>query len=115
MKSFEEIEKDKRIVSIENVCGHLDGTGIIKLPYCGMSTVVFTKDEEGWEHVSVAPLKKNMMPTWDDMRILKEMFWEDDEEVHQIHPKKSEYVNVVSNCLHLWRPSKGWAQFEQGV
>lgn len=29
----------------------------------------------------------------------------DDEEAYQIHPKKSEYVNVVDNCLHLWKPN----------
>ena len=114
MKSYEDIAKSERFVSIEKVSGCLEGTGIIKLPYCGMSSVVFTSSE-GWEHVSVAPLKKNMMPTWDDMCILKEMFWNDDEEVHQIHPKKKEYVNLINNCLHLWRPSKGWAQSEQEV
>ena len=36
--------------------------------------------------------------------MLKDVFFEDEEEAYQIHPKKSEYVNAVENCLHLWKP-----------
>lgn len=65
-------------------------------------SVVFSDDENGWEHVSFSPYN-GKMPTWDDMCKLKELFWKDEEEVIQIHPKKSEYVNMMENCLHLWR------------
>lgn len=65
-------------------------------------TVVFGFNENGWEHISVSPYK-GKLPTWDDMCEIKDMFWEDEEAVIQIHPKKSEYVNIVDNCLHLWR------------
>ncbi len=58
----------------------------------------------GWEHVSVCPYKKHITPSWDDMCKLKEMFWNDKECVVQYHPPKSEYVNNLQNCLHLWRP-----------
>lgn len=54
--------------------------------------------------MSVSQKKKFNMPTWNDMCALKDMFFKDDEEVYQIHPKKSEYVNVIENCLHLWKP-----------
>ena len=64
--------------------------------------MVFGFDESGWEHVSVSPYK-GKMPTWDDMCAIKDIFWDDEEAVIQIHPKKSEYVNVKDNCLHLWR------------
>lgn len=57
----------------------------------------------GWEHVSIAPAKSRITPSWDDMCRLKEMFFEDDEAVIQIHPPKAEYVNNKPNCLHLWR------------
>lgn len=57
----------------------------------------------GWEHVSVRPLN-GTMPTWDDMCFIKDMFWEDKDCVVQYHPPKSEYVNNVDNCLHLWKP-----------
>ena len=38
------------------------------------------------------------------MCVLKDIFFDDEEEVYQIHPKKSEYVNQQENCLHLWKP-----------
>lgn len=57
----------------------------------------------GWEHVSVAPYRKNITPSWDDMCMIKDIFFKDDEAVIQIHPPKAEYVNLKENCLHLWR------------
>lgn len=52
------------------------------------------------------PLERQpyLIPTWDDMCVLKDIFFDDEEEVYQIHPKKSEYVNLSENCLHLWEP-----------
>ncbi len=32
------------------------------------------------------------------------MFFNEDETVVEYHPAKSEYVNNIPNCLHLWRP-----------
>ena len=58
----------------------------------------------GWEHVSVAPYNRRITPSWDDMCAVKDMFFRDDEIVVQYHPAKSEYVNNMPNCLHLWRP-----------
>ena len=58
----------------------------------------------GWEHVSIAPYDRKTVPSWDDMCRLKDMFFEDDEVVVQYHPAKSQYVNNLPNCLHLWRP-----------
>lgn len=65
-------------------------------------SVVFGFNECGWEHVSVSPYS-GKTPSWDDMCTIKDMFWNDEEAVIQIHPKKSEYVNIQDNCLHLWR------------
>ena len=58
----------------------------------------------GWEHVSVCPYKRQYTPSWDDMCTVKDMFFHEDETVVQYHPAKSEYVNNMPNCLHLWRP-----------
>lgn len=59
-----------------------------------------------WEHVSVS-LKNGKTPTWDMMCFVKDLFFTDDETVVQYHPKKSQYVNMHKNCLHLWRNAKG--------
>ena len=65
-------------------------------------TVVWGANEDGWEHVSFSPFG-GKLPGWNDMCILKNIFFEDEEEAIQIHPKKSEYINLKENCLHLWR------------
>jgi hypothetical protein len=57
---------------------------------------------DGWEHVSVSI--KRRPPNWQEMCFVKDLFWDDEEEVIQFHPPKSEYVNFHPNCLHLWRP-----------
>lgn len=66
-------------------------------------SVVFSYNEGGWEHVSVAPYDGHT-PTWDEMCQIKDIFFDDEEVVLQFHPKKSQYVNMMGNSLHLWRP-----------
>ena len=60
----------------------------------------------GWEHVSVAPVKSWRIPTWEEMCMIKNIFFMPEEVVVQYHPAESEYVNLKENCLHLWRPTK---------
>ena len=57
----------------------------------------------GWDHVSVAPLKNRIIPSWEVMCKVKDVFFKPEEAVIQIHPPKGEYVNNMPNCLHLWR------------
>lgn len=56
----------------------------------------------GWEHVSMDGKKR--MPTWEEMCQLKDMFFEDNECCVQYHLPKSEYVNNIPYCLHIWKP-----------
>lgn len=77
---------------------------LVKLPDCGTCSVIWGDNERGMEHVSVSPRKKLRVPTWNDMCVLKDIFFGCEEEVYQIHPKASEYVNIRENCLHLWKP-----------
>ena len=55
----------------------------------------------GWEHVSVSV--HNRCPTWPEMAFIKDLFWEKDDLVVQMHPPESDYVNNHPYCLHLWR------------
>lgn len=80
---------------------------MMKLPDCGTVSVVWGYNEKGYEHVSVSPMHKFRIPTWNDMATLKDRFFYHEEEAYQIMPKHSEYVNLVENCLHLWRPANG--------
>ena len=58
-------------------------------------------DQCGWEHVSVS--LPNRCPTWDEMCFVKDLFWDEEDFVVQMHPPKSDYVNCHPYCLHLWR------------
>lgn len=51
-------------------------------------------------------------PTWAEMCEVKDIFWSEEEMVVQIHPKKSQYVNMTE-ALHLWRPKDGdWSKLD---
>ena len=56
----------------------------------------------GWEHVSVSPYIRRIIPSYDDMCKLKDMFWNEDEDAIHIFPRKDNYVNNLENCIHLW-------------
>lgn len=80
-------------------------TAFVNLPSGVRASIIVGFNESGWEHVSME-LYARRLPTWEEMCFIKNIFWEDEEEVIQIHPKKSEYVNMTE-ALHLWRPVNG--------
>jgi hypothetical protein len=63
---------------------------------------VIISNGQGWEHASVST--PNRCPTWEEMAFVKDLFWEPEDVVMQIHPAQSEYINCHPYCLHLWRP-----------
>lgn len=58
-----------------------------------------------WEHLSVS--HSNKIPSWLCMEEMKEMFFEDDEECFQFHPKMDNYINNNEYTLHIWRRKDG--------
>ncbi len=72
---------------------------------------VIASSSGGWDHVSVSLITVTesktieRCPKWNEMCFIKDLFFEDEEEVIQFHPKKSEYVNAHPYVLHLWRPT----------
>jgi hypothetical protein len=73
-------------------------------PATGHLLNVIASDGGGWEHVSVSIVGSDQTPTWGDMAHVKDLFWEPQDAVMQLHPPHSEYVNNHHGCLHLWRP-----------
>lgn len=65
---------------------------------------VILSDGFGWDHVSAS--YKNRCPTWEEMSMLKDLFFDEEEAVMQIHVPKSHHVNNHPYCLHLWRPQE---------
>lgn len=100
MRTLDELKTNKRLL-----IGHIgiDG-GAGEIHIGEWSGSIIWSFGGGWEHVSVSPYKKRITPSWDDMCCIKDIFFRDDECVIQYHPPKSEYVNNMPNCLHLWKP-----------
>ena len=61
------------------------------------------------EHVSAKGVfaGNTYTPSWDEMCFVKDQFFDEEEVVIQLHPKRSEYVNMSKNTLHLWREVNG--------
>lgn len=85
--------------------------GVFVIPHykiANYSINCIVSDGMGWQHVSVTisstQRKVERCPTWEEMCFVKNMFWNDDECIMQLHPPKSEYVNNHQHCLHLWKP-----------
>jgi hypothetical protein len=102
MKSLNEIKKNPK-VTILNLAED-GGNGFIQLhPKMKPAVVVFSWGL-GWDHVSVS--YSNRCLTWDEMCVIKAIFFKEDEWVAQYHPAETDYVNNYPYCLHLWRPQK---------
>ena len=72
-----------------------------------VATAADAEGSEGWDHVSVRVEKRggisqSRTPTWEEMCLVKDLFWEEEDCVVQFHPPRSQYVNNV-DALHLWR------------
>lgn len=78
-----------------------NGVFIIPAKPASIKLRVIASDGDGWEHVSVSTYKR--CPTWEEMCLIKSLFWDDDDCVVQFHPPESDYVNFHPFCLHLWR------------
>jgi hypothetical protein len=74
----------------------------------GRKVFVIASDGLGWEHVSAHVLdgKEFRTPNWSEMCHIKDLFWDAEDVVMQLHPRKSEYVNNHPHTLHLWRPTE---------
>ncbi len=88
----------------------------------GPVDVIFTMDEDGWEHVSVSPRGSKRdgvqpCPTWNQMCEVKDVFWDKDEGVVQFHPPEKYYLHGIcgsTNILHLWKPTDNdWSKLGQ--
>ncbi len=66
-------------------------------------------NEGALEHVSIKGYTRtaHYTPSWDEMCYIKDMFFDPEQVVIQLHPKRSAYVNVSENTLHLWRKVDG--------
>lgn len=79
------------------------GAYLLRLDGSRQEFLVLASVHDGeWEHISVSTELR--CPRWNEMQQVKELFFEDEEAVMQLHPPKSVYINSHPYCLHLWRP-----------
>ena len=69
-----------------------DGMSII----CGLEII----DGIRWWHVSCA--RPSRLPSWQDLRNVKDVFVGRNRQAVQILPAENQYVNIHPYCLHLW-------------
>lgn len=98
MKTIDEIKKNKRLIIMQSGEDGCIGYALINGQRFGF---IFSWGG-GWEHLSVS--QTNRTPTWDEMCIAKNMFWNANECCVEYHPAESEYINIHPHCLHIWRP-----------
>lgn len=93
-----------------------NGAFVIESPIPNRTLWIIASDatvmDVGWEHVSAHVTRGKdtgrnswATPTWEEMCFLKDLFWDEEDVVMQLHPRKSEYVNTHPHTLHLWRPT----------
>lgn len=105
MRDVNEILNDRRVRKIYK---NVDNGKVMKIKMEVHSTkgsdkaLVCISKVLGWEHLSVS--FKNKIPSWEVMNEMKEMFFKDDEDAFQYHPKKDDYINNNEYTLHIWRP-----------
>lgn len=64
-----------------------------------------TRDEREWWHVSIS--RPDRMPTWQELCKVRKDFFTEDVEFYQVLPRRQDYVNVHTFCLHIWSPLDG--------
>ncbi len=82
--------------------------GIFVIPRNGVRLLCVVSDQLGWDHISVTVKTKKMTqikrcPTWDELSFLKDLFFEPEEVVVQLHVPDADHISVHDYCLHLWR------------
>ena len=98
MKKFEEIQSDKRIQKMDSAADGFNGWVTIK----GQVFFFVCSTGGGWDHVSVSQRKR--CPSWEEMCIVKDIFFNKNECCVEYHPAAKDYVNLHPNCLHIWKP-----------
>lgn len=65
-----------------------------------MTSIATKNDGSKCLHVSLS--RKSRLPSWDDVKRVKDAFIGEDKEAYHVLPKKADYINIHPYCLHLW-------------
>lgn len=59
------------------------------------------QDGKRWVHASVSRTDRRL-PTWENLRLVKNVFIGTNKLVIQVLPREADYINIHPSCLHLW-------------
>ena len=100
MRDLEDIKKNSYLKIKKEGQDGFGGTFYDKKSRCNLNFIMSWG--AGFEHCSVS--MPTRCPSWEQMCVMKELFWKDDEVCMELHPAKDNYVNNHPYCLHIWRP-----------
>jgi hypothetical protein len=93
------------------------GDGYRYLTRDGLRVIASTGEYDGreWMHVSMS--RADRLPSYEDMKHVKEVIVGNDRWAAQLFPPIDQHVNIHQFCLHLWFPLTGslpWPNFGEG-
>lgn len=59
-------------------------------------------DGKWWLHLSCAKAKQKRLPSWDDLKEIKNIFIGRDKKAIQVLPDEKNFININPYCLHLF-------------
>ena len=100
-------DRSREIAAWGHTTEFQDHTGFFRIPVKGLRkglTVVASSGtmphSEGWDHVSVSTPTR--CPFWEEMSIIKDLFFFPEDVCFQLHPAKGENISNHRFCLHIW-------------
>lgn len=85
-------------------CGESYSNAAIYSSISGLLAIVEVEmnGTDRWIHVSFS--RRDRLPTYEEMSLIKDLFIGRDRKAIQILPPKSEHYNFHANCLHMYSP-----------
>lgn len=65
-----------------------------------IESVDIQRDQRAWLHVSFS--RSSRLPSWDDLKIIRQDFISDQRECYSVLPTADRYVDAHPFTLHLW-------------
>ena len=72
----------------------------VNMPLFVLCSARTENDGKRWMHVSCS--RRNRLPSWEELRLVKDTFIGRERKAIQVLPPDSEYVNIHGYVLHLW-------------
>ncbi len=107
MRNLNELDRlrrtDEKVIQMygsvgDHTCGVFETAN-----WGGDKILVIASSGGGWDHISVS--MPHRCPTWEEMEMVKRLFFKDDEVAMQLHVPPKDHISVHPNALHIWRPT----------